>query len=331
VSHSTAVGELEGSVVGGSAVGGSAVGGSPVGGSADGGSADGGSAVGGSAVAGADVCGATVATEVAGADVDGVVVDGPVVDGPPVAGRFVAVGPPQAVMIAMVATRATRAVTLRNVSSSKWTPLVESLRPTFAWAGGQHDCMESSTEQYAQPVGPRAIIATMSEHEVDHKRDRDGQLERARAMLDLEEGRGPVAVLGTDDASELLRRAHRIAMIGASPNPARPSHGVMSYLLDHGYEVIPVNPNVESILGERAYPSLDAAVAATGIFDVVDVFRRPEHAPEIAERAVATGAGALWLQLGVVSWEAAQIAHDAGLAVVMDRCTAIEHRRLRFG
>jgi predicted CoA-binding protein len=105
----------------------------------------------------------------------------------------------------------------------------------------------------------------------------------------------------------------------------------MAYLVEQGYEVVPVNPNVDSVLGERAYASLDEAVQATGPFDIVDVFRRPEHAADVARSAVATGAGALWLQLGVVSWEAAQIAHEGGLAVVMDRCTAIEHRRFRFG
>ncbi len=119
-------------------------------------------------------------------------------------------------------------------------------------------------------------------------------------------------------------------MVGASGNPARPSHGVMRYLIEQGYEVVPVNPNADLVLGRVAYATLEEATEATGPFDVVDVFRRPEHTPDIARSAVATGAGALWLQLGVVNWEAAQIAHDAGLAVVMDRCTAIEHRRLLF-
>ncbi len=104
----------------------------------------------------------------------------------------------------------------------------------------------------------------------------------------------------------------------------------MRYLLEQGYDVVPINPTVDSVLGRTAYATLDDAVAATGAFDVVDVFRRPEHTPDIARSAVATGAKALWLQLGVVNWEAARIAHDGGLAVVMDRCTAIEHRRLRF-
>ena len=118
-------------------------------------------------------------------------------------------------------------------------------------------------------------------------------------------------------------------MVGASPNPARPSHGVLEYLLSQGYEIVPINPNVDEVLGIRAFPTLEEAAAECGRFDIVDVFRRPEHTPDIARSAVATGAGALWMQLGVVNWEAAQIASEAGLPVVMDRCTAIEHRRIR--
>jgi predicted CoA-binding protein len=146
--------------------------------------------------------------------------------------------------------------------------------------------------------------------------------------MDAQEGTGPVTLLDSEAAGELLARARRIAIVGASPNPMRPSNSVMSYLLDEGYEVVPINPNAPEILGAPAFPSLEEAVAATGSFDIVDVFRRPEHTPEIARSAVATGSGALWMQLGVVNWEAAQIAHDAGLPVVMDRCTAIEHRRI---
>jgi uncharacterized protein len=169
----------------------------------------------------------------------------------------------------------------------------------------------------------------MSDDQLDPDNPRVSELRRAWAMLDLEEGRGPVAVLGADAAAELLRRAQRIAMVGASPNPMRPSHGVMSYLLDEGYEVVPITPKPGPILGQVAYATLEEAVDATGPFDIVDVFRQPQHTPDIARAAVATGAGALWLQLGVVNWEAAQIASDGGLAVVMDRCTAIEHRRIR--
>jgi len=152
--------------------------------------------------------------------------------------------------------------------------------------------------------------------------------QRAQDILDAQEGKGPVSVLDSAASADLLARSHRIAMVGVSANPFRPSHGVMSYLIEQGYEVVPINPNVDEVLGERAFAMLEEAVAATGSFDIVDVFRRPEHTPDIARSAVTTGARALWLQLGVVNWEAAQIAHDAGLAVVMDRCTAIEHRRI---
>ena len=150
---------------------------------------------------------------------------------------------------------------------------------------------------------------------------------RALEILDAQEGTGPVPILTSDEPTRLLARAKRIAIVGASANSARPSHGVMRQLIGWGYEVVPINPNCDEILGQRAYPTLEEATQATGHFDIVDVFRRPEHTPDIARSAVATGAGALWLQLGVVNWEAAQIAHEAGLPVVMDRCTAIEHHR----
>lgn len=114
--------------------------------------------------------------------------------------------------------------------------------------------------------------------------------------------------------------------MGASPRPDRPSHDVMTYLLRAGFDCVPVNPRAPEVLGRTAYATLEEAVAATGTFDIVDVFRRAEDTPDVARSAVATGAGALWLQLGIVNWEAARIAHDGGLAVVMDACTAIEHR-----
>ncbi len=172
------------------------------------------------------------------------------------------------------------------------------------------------SEQYAQPSAQRAIIAFVS----------FAQRSVARDLLDLQEGTGPVPTLTGEEPARLLASAKRIAMVGASANPMRPSNGVMRYLLDHGYEVVPVNPTCVEVLGQRAYPSLEEAAAATGRFDLVDVFRRSEHTPDVARSAVATGAGALWLQMGVVSWEAARIAHEAGLPVVMDRCTRIEHR-----
>jgi len=156
----------------------------------------------------------------------------------------------------------------------------------------------------------------------------DDERARARDILDAQEGTGLVTILEGDEPAELLRRARRIALVGASPRPNRPSHGVMRYLLEHGYDVVPINPNATEVLGIPAYPTVEAATAATGAFDIVDVFRRSELTVDVATAAVASGARALWLQLGVVNWEAARIAHEAGLPVVMNRCTQIEHRRI---
>jgi predicted CoA-binding protein len=148
--------------------------------------------------------------------------------------------------------------------------------------------------------------------------------------LDEPPAPGPVPTLDAAAALDLLASARRIAIVGASPSPWRPSHSVMDYLMTHGYECVPVNPEAGRVLGQTSYPTLEAAVEATGApFDIVDVFRRPEATPDVARSAVATGCGALWLQLRIVSWEAAAIAHEGGLAVVMDRCTAIDHRALR--
>lgn len=158
--------------------------------------------------------------------------------------------------------------------------------------------------------------------------DDHGRRRIAIDILDAQEATGPVPLLDSVASVALLANARRIAMVGASASPVRPSFGVMRYLLDAGYDVVPVNPNTTEVLARRSYPTLEEATAATGAFDIVDVFRRPEHTPDVARAAVATGAGALWLQLGVVNWEAAQIARDGGLEVVMDRCTAIEHRRI---
>jgi predicted CoA-binding protein len=157
------------------------------------------------------------------------------------------------------------------------------------------------------------------------------RLERARtiAYLDLEEGRGPVPVLDDEGIAAVLRSTRRIAVVGASSNPGRPSFGVFRYLVHQGYECVPVNPAERSILGVPAFRTLREAVDATGPFDLVDVFRRSELCEPHAREAVEIGARCFWMQLGVVSWEAARIAHAGGLSVVMDRCTAIEHRRFR--
>jgi uncharacterized protein len=152
-------------------------------------------------------------------------------------------------------------------------------------------------------------------------------VDRVAAMLDLHEGRGPVPVLDDGGIAELVRTTRRIAVIGASSNPARPSYGVFRSLLDHGLDCVPVNPREREVHGIAAFPTLEEAVAATGAVDVVDVFRRADLCVPHAEEAVKVDARCLWLQLGVVSWEAAGIAHDGGLDVVMDRCTAVEWRR----
>ena len=154
--------------------------------------------------------------------------------------------------------------------------------------------------------------------------------QRAAEMLDLQEGRGSVGLATVAKARALLGRARRIAIVGASPDPDRPSYGVMAYLMAAGYECVPINPSVAEVLGSPAYADVMAATSATGRFDIVDVFRRPDAAPEVARQAVEAGAGALWLQLGVVSWEAARIAAEAGLPVVMDRCAKIEHDAMRM-
>ena len=126
--------------------------------------------------------------------------------------------------------------------------------------------------------------------------------------------------------AEILARSHTIALVGASPRPERPSNSVMAYLLREGYRVIPVRPvGPPEILGQRRVASL-AEIEEP--IDLVDVFRRSEFCPDVARQAVAAGAGALWLQLGVVSAEAREIAEEAGLDYVENECTAIVHGQI---
>ena len=125
--------------------------------------------------------------------------------------------------------------------------------------------------------------------------------------------------------NRVVTGARSVAVVGVSPNPARPSHGVAAYLLRSGLRVFPVNPAITELFGLRAYPSLADLPEPV---DIVDVFRRPEVVLPVAEQAVAARAGALGLQLGVVNEQAAALAEAGGLAVVMDRCLAVEHRRL---
>ncbi|MGA2040774.1 MAG: CoA-binding protein [Bryobacteraceae bacterium] len=125
--------------------------------------------------------------------------------------------------------------------------------------------------------------------------------------------------------ADILGSARTIAVVGLSAKRSRPSHGVAEYLQRAGYRVIPVNPNVTEVLGEKSYASLDDV---PGPVDIVDIFRRPEHVPAIVEAAIRKGAKAIWMQEGVVHEDAARRAESAGLAVVMDRCILKEHRRL---
>ena len=128
----------------------------------------------------------------------------------------------------------------------------------------------------------------------------------------------------------ILRRARTIAVVGASANKARASNFVLTYLLSSSadYEVWPVTPNEEEILGAKAYPSL---ADLPGAPDIVDVFRRTDQLPAVAQEAVDAGAGAFWMQLGLHSDEAVRIAHEAGLDVVSNRCVKIEHARFNGG
>ncbi len=128
-----------------------------------------------------------------------------------------------------------------------------------------------------------------------------------------------------DVIERLVREARTVAVVGLSPDPHRPSHGVARGLRASGLKILPVNPGIASWEGIPAYPSLEALPEAP---DIVDVFRRPEFAVDVARQAVEIGAGALWLQIGVISEEAARIAAAGGLDVVMDRCLLVEHREV---
>lgn len=130
----------------------------------------------------------------------------------------------------------------------------------------------------------------------------------------------------TDAIRELLTGARTIAVVGLSDDQSRPSYGVAAYLQRKGYTIVPVNPHLRRpVLGEQPYPSL-AAVPQP--IDIVDLFRRPEYVPDLVDEAIAVGAKAVWMQLGVGHSGAAAKAEAAGLRVVMDRCIAVEHRML---
>jgi len=129
------------------------------------------------------------------------------------------------------------------------------------------------------------------------------------------------------DRLRILESYKRIAMVGLSSNPFRPSHFAAIYLLSKGYDVTPVNPREKEVLGRRSYPSLREV---PGPIEIVDIFREPAVVPDIVEEAIQVGAKVIWMQLGVIHDAAAERARGAGLEVVMDRCMKIEHARF-FG
>ena len=120
---------------------------------------------------------------------------------------------------------------------------------------------------------------------------------------------------------EAALNMRRVAIVGLSSNPAKPSLTVGHYLKRRGYEVVPINPTETEVVGEKAYAALADLSEPP---EVVDVFRRPEHLPQVVDEAIAAGAKAIWFQLGIVNEEAARKAREAGLIVVMDRCMKIE-------
>ena len=129
----------------------------------------------------------------------------------------------------------------------------------------------------------------------------------------------------SDEISRLLREVHSIAVVGLSPNPARPSFRVAQGLQGFGYRIIPVRPLIIEVLGEKAFPDLESLPE---IPDIVDVFRASEHVPAIVESCIKLGIKNLWLQEGVVNEDAANRALDAGITVIMDRCMWREAVRL---
>jgi predicted CoA-binding protein len=131
-----------------------------------------------------------------------------------------------------------------------------------------------------------------------------------------------------EELRQILVTTKTIAVVGLSDKPDRPSHTVAAYLQEQGYRIIPVNPNLSEVLGEKAYASLRDIPEAIDI-DVVDIFRRPEHVPPVVEDAIAIGAKVVWMQVGITHEEAAARAEAAGLTVVMDTCMGATHRLLR--
>ena len=183
----------------------------------------------------------------------------------------------------------------------------------------------------AEMTGSEAREATFEDGEEDDQPPTPvavprRRVERIGRRPAPDDGEADADAAGPDRAVALMGEARTIAVVGVSPKPSRDSHEVARYLIEAGYEVYLVNPTVdEEVLGRRVYGSVQELPQAV---DIVDVFRRAEHVPLVVDDAIAAGAKAVWMQLGIVNEEAADRARAAGLEVVMDRCTKIEHRRL---
>ena len=138
----------------------------------------------------------------------------------------------------------------------------------------------------------------------------------------LPDGAAPSA----DPIFDILTKYKRIAVVGLSSDPARPSYGVSEYMQSAGYQIVPVNPNETDVLGEPSYASLEDVPQK---LEIVDIFRRPEEVPPVVDAAIRAGAKVVWMQQGIVNEAAAEKARAAGITVVMDACLLIEHKKRR--
>lgn len=127
---------------------------------------------------------------------------------------------------------------------------------------------------------------------------------------------------------EILNEAETIAIVGLSNKPERDSYSVAKYLLNNGYRIIPVNPNIDSVFGLKAYPNLLSIPDEIDI-DIVDIFRNPRYVTEVVEQAIRRGIKVIWMQIGVANSDAVKIAEKAGLKVIVNRCIKVEHMRLK--
>ncbi len=132
--------------------------------------------------------------------------------------------------------------------------------------------------------------------------------------------------LSDPDIADILREARSIAVVGLGDKPSRPAYGVSAYMQRAGYRIIPVHPNARTVLGERVYPDLESAAAATGPIDIVNVFRRSETIPELVAGCVAVKPRLVWLQVGIRHDPSARRLEAAGIPVVQDRCLAVDHQ-----